>query len=123
MTRRSVWYLRAADLLEEDRGFLFDESARGAYVEDKVEFYNTAILHLLDRRRVQEAFDLMERSRSRVMADLIATKDIALSSPRERLLYADRLQLHGRNRTNPGLPLCAAKRKAGGTELQQGGRS
>lgn len=89
------WYLRATDLLEEDRGFLFDESARGAYVEDKVEFYNTAILHLLDRRRMQEAFDLMERSRSRVMSDLIATKDIAMSSPRERLLYADRLQLHG----------------------------
>jgi CHAT domain-containing protein len=89
------WYLRATDLLEEDRGFLYDESARGAYVEDKVEFYNTAILHLLDRRQVQEAFDLMERSRSRVMSDLIATKNIALSSPRERLLYADRLQLHG----------------------------
>jgi len=90
-----AWYLRATDLLETDRGFLFDESARGAYLEDKVEFYNTAILHLLDRRRVQEAFDLMERSRSRVMADVIATKDIALSSARERLLYADRLQLHG----------------------------
>ncbi|WP_319573916.1 CHAT domain-containing protein [uncultured Desulfobacter sp.] len=90
------WYLRATDLLEEDRGFLFDESARGAYVEDKVEFYNTAILHLLDQRRMQDAFNLMERSRSRVMSDLIATKDIAMSSPRERLLYADRLQLHGR---------------------------
>nr|WP_320016899.1 CHAT domain-containing protein [uncultured Desulfobacter sp.] len=90
------WYLRATDLLEEDRGFLFEESARGAYVEDKVEFYNTAILHLLDRQRMQEAFDLMERSRSRVMSDLIATKDIAMSSPRERVLYADRLQLHGR---------------------------
>ncbi len=90
------WYLRATDLLEADRGFLFDESTRGTYVEDKVEFYNTAILHLLDRRRTGEAFELMERSRSRVMSDLLATKDIAMPSPRERLLYADRLQLRSR---------------------------
>ncbi len=86
-------YLRATDLLEDDRRFLYDERARGAYVEDKVEFYYMAILHLLDARRYDEAFQLMERSRSRVMSDLIATRNIALSSPRERSLYAEMLKL------------------------------
>ncbi|TKB88236.1 MAG: CHAT domain-containing protein [Nitrospira sp.] len=87
------WYLRAVELLEQDRQLLYDERARGTYVEDKVEFYYSAMLHLLDRQRYQEAFDLMERSRSRVMSDLLATKSIALSSPQERSLYGSMLQL------------------------------
>jgi CHAT domain-containing protein len=88
-------YLLATDMLEEDRQFLYDERARGDYIEDKVEFYYTAILHLLDRRRYEKAFELMERSQSRVMSDLIATRNIALSSPHERLLYASLLELRG----------------------------
>jgi CHAT domain-containing protein len=87
------WYLRSVDLLEQDRRSLYDERARGAFVEDKVEFYYTAMLHLLDRRRYREAFDLMERSRSRVMADLLATRMIGLSSPQEGALYGAMLQL------------------------------
>ncbi len=69
-------YLRATDLLEDDRRFLYDERARGAYIEDKVEFYYTAMLHQLDRKRYEEAFELMERSRSRHMSDLIASRNI-----------------------------------------------
>jgi len=88
-----TWYLRAVELLEQDRRQLYDERARGGYVEDKVEFYYGAMLHLLDRRRYKEAFDVMERSRSRVMSDLLATKNLALSSPEERSLYGRMLQL------------------------------
>lgn len=88
------WYLRAAELLEHDRQFLYDERARGTYLEDKVDYYYGAMLQLLDRRRYSEAFDLMERSRSRVMADLLATTNgLALSSPQERSLYGGMLQL------------------------------
>jgi len=88
-----MWYLRAAELLEQERLFLDDERTRGSYVEDKVEFYYGAMLQLLDRRQYKEAFDLMERSRSRVMSDLLATKSLALSSPQERALYGGMLQL------------------------------
>ncbi len=89
------WYLRAVKLLEKDRGFLYDERTRGTFVEDKVEFYYTALLNLLDRHRKREAFELMERSRSRVMSDLLATKNIALSSSNEKLLYSKMMQLRG----------------------------
>ncbi|MFO0701110.1 MAG: CHAT domain-containing protein [Nitrospira sp.] len=89
----TTWYLRAVELLEQDRRQLYDERARGGYVEDKVEFYYGAMLHLLDRRRYKEAFDVMERSRSRVMLDLLATKSLTLSSPEERSLYGRMLQL------------------------------
>jgi CHAT domain-containing protein len=88
-------YLRAADMLEDDLRSLYDERTRGSIIEDKVEFYYTAILHLIDRQRYEQAFELMERSQSRVMSDLIATRDIALSSPRERGLYASMLELRG----------------------------
>lgn len=87
------WYLRAADLLEQDRQLLHDERARGTYAEDKVEFYYSAMLQLLDRQRYSEAFELMERSRSRVMSDLLATNSLALSSAQERSLYGSLLQL------------------------------
>ena len=90
------WYLRAVELLEEDRGFLYDERARGAYIEDKVEFYYTAMLNLLQQGRTREAFNLMERSRSRVMSDLLATKKLVLSTSEERTLYADLLELRGK---------------------------
>lgn len=87
------WYLRATDLLETDRRKLYDESGRGEFLEDKVTFYYTAITHLLDRKHYDQAFELMERARGRVMADLIATKQISLPSDRERKLYSDLLSL------------------------------
>ena len=89
------WYLRAVNLLEEDRGFLYDERSRNAFIEDRVEFYYTALLNLLDRGRNQEAFELMERARARVMSDLLATKKLALSSPKEQSLYAAMLEARG----------------------------
>lgn len=88
-------YLLATDLLEDDQRSLYDERARGAFIEDRVEFYYTTILHLLDRRRYADAFELMERSRSRVMSDLLASREIAFSSPDEERLYAGMLELQG----------------------------
>ena len=87
------WYLRAVDLLEQDRGLLQAEQTRGSFLEDKIEFYYTPMLHLLDRGRLAEAFTLMEQSRARVMADLLATKDVALADPGQRELYASALTL------------------------------
>ncbi|MEJ2427009.1 MAG: CHAT domain-containing protein [Candidatus Thiodiazotropha sp.] len=87
------FYLAATDLLDKDRGTLKEERARAAFVEDKVEFYYTALLHLLQRSRTVEAFEMMERARSRVMLDLVKTRKISLTSPQERGLYARQLAL------------------------------
>ncbi len=87
------WYLRSVDLLERDRGLLQAEQARGSFLEDKVEFYYNTMLHLLDSGRLAEAFALMEQSRSRVMADLLATKDVAFAEAGQRELYASALTL------------------------------
>jgi CHAT domain-containing protein len=86
-------YLKAVTLLEVDRRQLRDEQSRGTFLEDKIEFYYTPILHLLERRRVPEAFELLERSRSRAMADLLASKKLGLSRPADRELYAASVKL------------------------------
>lgn len=86
-------YLKAIELLEGDRRRLRDEKGRGAFLEDKIGFYYNPILHLLQGGRFSEAFDLLERSRSRAMADLLAGKQLGLSGQKDRVLYAESLKL------------------------------
>ncbi len=86
-------YLKAVDLLEKDRGRLRDERDRRLFLEDKISFYYYPIQHLLSRRRHAEAFDLLERSRSRALAELLSSREIALAEPRARELNARLLGL------------------------------
>ena len=112
-------FLDAVRLLERDRGRLRDERDRGTFFEDKVEFYHAAILELLERRRHAEAFELMERSRARVMADLLASRSPGLSLPKDRVLYAESLQLRSQIAARQGsLLTLAADPKAGAERAQ-----
>jgi CHAT domain-containing protein len=83
----------ALDLLERDRRKLQDDESRGTFLEDKIGFYYAPTLLLLDLHRPAEAFALMERSRSRAMADLLASSSLALPSPQERDLFSQLLKL------------------------------
>lgn len=85
-------FLQAIELLERDRGKLRDERDRGTFIEDKINVYYYAILQLLQRRRYAEAFELLERSRSRAMADLLASRPLDLRS-QERGLYGEVVKL------------------------------
>ena len=89
-------YLKAVELLEADRRNLRDEQSRGSFLENRIEIYYWPVLHLLERRRHAEAFDLLERSRSRALADLIASRPIELSSAQERAVYGETLNLRSR---------------------------
>ena len=81
-------YLQAIDLLEKDRRKLRDEQARGAFMEDKISYYYIPAMLLLDRNRYPEAFALFERSRSRAMADLLASRPLTLGTAQERTLFS-----------------------------------
>ena len=83
------FFLKAVETLESDRRTLRDERSRGAFLEDRIEIYYAPIRQLLDRRRYAEAFELLERSRSRVLADLLATRKLSLARPEEQQLYAE----------------------------------
>src|SRR5262249_27161383 len=87
-------YQKAAELLEADRQKLSDESGRSAFVENKMELFYHPILLLLQLRRYSEAFELMERSRSRALADLLQSQEIKFAQPNDRALYAEMVKLN-----------------------------
>jgi CHAT domain-containing protein len=80
-------FIQADDLLEKDRRKLGDEKARGAFLEDKLSCYYRPALILLDARRYPEAFAIFERSRSRAMADLLASRPLTLGNDHDRDLF------------------------------------
>ena len=86
-------FRRADDLLEKDRRKLRDEQARSAFMEDKLDCYYRPALMLLSRKQYPEAFAVFERSRSRVMADLLASGSLTLGSDKERDLFSQRQTL------------------------------
>lgn len=86
-------YLKAVELLETDRRNVHDEESQEKFFNDKIFFYYPAITALLHRKRFEEAFVIMEQSRSRVMADLIFSRKLALTQPNEHKLFADAQRL------------------------------
>jgi len=82
-------YMKSIDALERDRRSLRDEASRGTFAADRINFYYAAVLQLLDRRRFADAFATFERARSRALADLLASRKLALARPDEQRLYAD----------------------------------
>jgi len=81
--------LKAVQLLEQDRRKLHNEQARSALVRDRINYYYSPALILLQQKRYPEAFALFEQSRSRIMADMLASRPVSLGTPQERALYSD----------------------------------
>jgi CHAT domain-containing protein len=81
-------FRRAVDLLEKDRRKLRDEQVRGAFMEDKMNYFYRPALLLLDRKQREEAFALFEQSRSRAMADMLASRPLTLGTNRDRTLFS-----------------------------------
>ena len=81
-------YKQGVDLLDKDRRKLRDEQARGAFMENKIDCYYRPARLLLDQKRYPEAFAFFERSRSRAMADTLASRPLSLGAEKERTLFA-----------------------------------
>jgi CHAT domain-containing protein len=84
-----AFFLKAVDTLERDRRALRDERSRGTFMEDRINFYYAPVQQLLEHRRYADAFELLERSRSRALADLLASRKLGLERPAEQRLYGD----------------------------------
>ena len=96
------FYLKAVDSLERDRRALRDERSRGTFLEDRIGFYYAPVQQYLERRRYAEAFEFAERSRSRAMADLLASRNLGLARPEEQKLYAESVALRTRIAVSQG---------------------
>lgn len=82
-------YLKAIDGLERDRRALRDDRARGTVLEDRMSIYYAAVRQLLAHKRYAEAFQMFERSRSRALSDLLATRQPGLGRPLEQKILAE----------------------------------
>ncbi|MFN0105770.1 MAG: CHAT domain-containing protein [Bryobacteraceae bacterium] len=89
-------FMKAVGRLERDRSALRDERSRGTVLEDRIGIYYAPMLQLLQRRRYSEAFELLERSRSRAMAEMLASRNPGLARPREQQLYSEVVTLRAR---------------------------
>ncbi len=62
--------------IEKVRGEIGGEAHRATYVKGKIDAYEHIIWSLIQLKRYEEAFDYMERSRSRSFLDMLGTRSV-----------------------------------------------
>jgi CHAT domain-containing protein len=89
------FFQKAIEVIEQDHRSLSDDADRAAIFGEYAEVYTAATLTLLDLRRTDEAFAMMERSRARAMADLLASRRLTVGGSAEQRLYAEGRRVDG----------------------------
>jgi CHAT domain-containing protein len=86
-------YSRAVTLLDNDRRKLGETQNNSSFLSDQIEVYYAAALQRLDRKQYSEAFRLIERSRARAAADLLASRQLAFRTPELQDLFSQSVEL------------------------------
>ncbi len=74
------FYQRAIEVIERQRASINTEASKIGFVGDKQAVYGRVVALLVDAGRTAEAFDYVERSKSRALVDMLAQKkDLAPS--------------------------------------------
>jgi CHAT domain-containing protein len=68
------YYRRAVEVIEQQRSTLNTEASKIGFVGDKQAVYRRLIAALVRAQRHAEAFDYLERSKSRALVDMLASK-------------------------------------------------
>lgn len=71
---------QAADLIEKMRAQLKVEDYKAGFIDNKIEVYNDLIDLLLETKQPEKAFEMVERAKSRNFVDLLANRDLNLTS-------------------------------------------
>ncbi|MBN1881502.1 MAG: CHAT domain-containing protein [Deltaproteobacteria bacterium] len=74
-----TYYEIAIDALESVRGTIQTEELRTSYMSGKMQVYEDIITMLIELGRYDEAFEFMERSRSRSFLDMLASRTITVA--------------------------------------------
>lgn len=69
------FYLQAIEAIEQQRASINTEATKIGFVGDKQEVYAAAVRVALKLNRNDAAYDLIERSKSRALVDLLAARD------------------------------------------------
>lgn len=76
------YYARAVGVIEQQRATISTEANKIGFVGDKQAVYGRLIAALVGQGRAAEAFDYVERSKSRTLVDMLASKkDFATRDP------------------------------------------
>lgn len=79
------FYARAVDVIERQRATINTEVSKIGFVGDKQSVYARLIALLVQQDRTAEAFDYVERSKSRALVDMLASKrDFAVKGGNEQ---------------------------------------
>jgi CHAT domain-containing protein len=86
----AMYYRQAVDIVELQRSSIHTEASKIGFVGDKQAVYARLIDVLIEQGRITEAFDYVERSKSRALVDMLAAKtDFAAPDPQQtRLVLA-----------------------------------
>ncbi|RMH37409.1 MAG: CHAT domain-containing protein [Nitrospirae bacterium] len=74
------WYATAVDVVESMRATLKIEELRNSFQSNKLDLYRETISLLVDMGRTDDAFNYLERSRSRSFIDLLGNQKLTLKS-------------------------------------------
>lgn len=74
LPQASALYQRAVELIEQQRSTLNTEAGKIGFVGDKQAVYARLVSTLIEQSRFEEAFGYVERSKSRALVDLLASK-------------------------------------------------
>jgi CHAT domain-containing protein/tetratricopeptide (TPR) repeat protein len=89
-------YAIAIDVLERVRGDIRQEGHKTSFMKSKIEVYEDIIEILVKLGRWEEAFDYVERARSRALLDLLGTRRLEVTGKRNRDLLGRNEELSGR---------------------------
>ena len=77
------WYARAVTIVEAMRAEIKIDSLRNSYQVNKQDLYRDTITLLVELGRTEDAFNYLERSRSRSFIDLLGNQKLALKTPHD----------------------------------------
>lgn len=103
-------YIGVLDELESERSSINGDRSRSLLMEGRIELYDKLILNLLQRERYSDAFALLEKTRARTLAELLAARP-PVTSPQANPVLADIFQLRAQigEVTGSGKALSAAQ--------------
>src|SRR5271167_4650022 len=87
-------YQRAVYYLEQDRRKLGGSRANGDPLGDRIEIYYDTARQFLERREYSQAFEMLELSRSRSMAEMLESRKLSLRVPQDQALYSQAVALN-----------------------------
>jgi len=89
LERAMVNYREAIGIVENQRSTIYTEQQRISYFERKFDMYSSLISLLVKTGKVEEAFEYVERSKSRALVDILGQSEIVFAESSDKTTYDD----------------------------------